>query len=192
MKPDKNIDTSVLLFKALADGSRLRILSALMDAPKYVEIISERLELAPSTVSFHLKKLEDAGLVEKIKDQYYIVYSLKKEVLDLPLSHWIGEEHGSTDAESLREEAYRQKVIETFFKFNQLKSIPVQRKKRLIVLEHLANAFEFNKTYTEREVNIIIADYHDDFATLRRELINERLLTRENGIYQRVSEIKCP
>ena len=66
------------------------------------------------------------------------------------------------------------------------------RKKRLIVLEHLANAFEFNKTYTEREVNIIIADYHDDFATLRRELINERLLTRENGIYQRVSEIKCP
>ena len=186
MKPNKNIDQSVQLFKALADGSRLRILSALMDSPKYVEIIAERLELAPSTVSFHLKKLEDAGLVEKVKDQYYIVYSLKKDVLELPLKQWISEEHGTTDAESLREEAYRQKVIETFFKFNRLVSIPVQRKKRLIVLNHLVAAFEHHRTYTEREVNIIIADYHDDFATLRRELINEKLLTRENGIYQRV------
>lgn len=57
-----------------------------MDAPKYVEIIAERLELAPSTVSFHLKKLEEAGLVKKSKDQYYTVYALKKEMLDLPLS----------------------------------------------------------------------------------------------------------
>ena len=186
MKPNNNIDQSVKVFKALADGSRLRILTALLDEPKYVEIIAERLELAPSTVSFHLKKLEDAGLVEKVKDQYYIIYSIKKEILDLPLTHWIGEAHSTTKAEDKRELEYRQKVIETFFKYNQLKSIPVQRKKRLIVLEHMVEAFEFNKTYTEREVNIIIADFHDDFATLRREMINEKLMTRENSIYQRL------
>lgn len=183
----QNIETAVKLFKALADGSRLKILSALLDAPKYVEIIAERLELAPSTVSFHLKKLEDAGLVEKEKDQYYIVYSAKKDLLNLPLSHWIGEAHSSTDAEDEREAAYTQKVIETFFKYGKLKSIPVQRKKRLIVLKKLVEAFEFNKSYTEREVNICIADFHDDFATLRRELVNEKLLKRENSIYERVN-----
>lgn len=186
MMPSNNIDQSVKIFKALADGSRLRILTALLDEPKYVEIIAERLELAPSTVSFHLKKLEDAGLVEKAKDQYYIIYSIKKELLDLPLTHWIGEAHSTTNAEDERELEYRQKVIESFFSYNQLKSIPVQRKKRLIVLEHLVEAFEFNKSYTEKEVNLIIADFNDDFATLRRELITEKLMTRENSIYQRV------
>lgn len=186
MEPSKTIDSTVKIFKALADGSRLRILSALMDAPKYVEIISERLELAPSTVSFHLKKLEDAGLVEKEKDQYYIVYSIKKELLDLPLSHWIKEEHSGSDEEAEREKAYKDKVIDTFFKYGKLKSIPVQRKKRLIVLERMVTVFEYGKSYTEREVNILIADFHDDFATLRREMINEKLLTRENGIYTRL------
>lgn len=182
----QNIEITVKLFKALADGSRLRILSALLDTPKYVEIIAERLELAPSTVSFHLKKLEDAGLVEKEKEQYYIVYSVKKDLLSLPLSYWIGQTHSTTDVEAEREAAYTQKVIETFFKYGRLKSIPVQRKKRLIILKKLVEAFEYNRTYNEREVNICIADFHEDFATLRRELINEKLLIRENGIYQRV------
>lgn len=186
MSENPSIDQAVQLFKALSDGSRLKILATLLDEPKYVEIIAERLELAPSTVSFHLKKLEDAGLVFKEKDQYYMQYSIKKELLNLPLSHWIGETHSTSNDEDKREEAYRQKVIDTFFKYNQLKSIPVQRKKRLIVLEHMVQSFEMGKSYTEREVNIIIADYHDDFATLRREMINERLMSRENGIYQRI------
>lgn len=181
-----NIENTIKLFKALSDGSRLKILSALVDSPKYVEIIAKRLELAPSTVSFHLKKLEDAGLVEKEKDQYYVVYSAKKELLNHPLSHWICRSHSKSDEEAEREAAYTQKVIETFFKYGKLKSIPVQRKKRLIILKELVKAFEFKRSYTEREVNVIIADFHEDFATLRRELINEKLLIRENSIYQRV------
>lgn len=186
MRPDQNINEKVKVFKALSDGSRLRILASLIEAPKYVEIIAERLELAPSTVSFHLKKLEDAGLVNKKKDQYYIIYSINNEMLTLPLLHWIKGEHNQSDDETRREQAYRTKVVETFIKFDKLVSIPVQRKKRLIILEYLVTAFEFNKKYSEREVNIIIADYHDDFATLRRELINEKLMKRENNIYERL------
>lgn len=186
MVPTKNIDSAVQLFKALSDGSRLKILSALMDAPKYVEIIAERLELAPSTVSFHLKKLEEAGLVEKSKDQYYTVYAINKEILDLPLSDWVSDVYGTTDAESEREAAYKQKVIDSFIKYKQLKSIPVQRKKRLIILEHMVESFAFNKTYAEKEVNLIIADFNDDFATLRKEMVIEKLLARENGIYWRI------
>lgn len=186
MKSEQNIDVKVKIFKALADGSRLRILSSLIEGSKYVELIAERLELAPSTVSFHLKKLEDTGLVSKKKEQYYIIYSINRNLLDLPLIHWIEGEHNQSNDEAQRELAYRNKVIETFFKFNKLVSIPVQRKKRLIVLEHLIKSFDFGKTYTEREVNIIIADYHDDFATLRREFINEKLMKRENNIYERI------
>lgn len=38
----------------------------------------------------------------------------------------------------------------------------------------------------EREVNLIIADFHDDFCTLRRDMISEGLLEREGNVYWRV------
>ena len=67
---------AVQLFKCLADATRLEIVCALSDGPKYVELLSQRLDRTPSTISFHLKKLEEAGLVEMHKEQYYAVYSL--------------------------------------------------------------------------------------------------------------------
>lgn len=179
-------EQQVKFFKALSDASRLRIIASLMESPKYVELLAECLELSASTVSFHLKKLEEVGLVTKEKDQYYIIYALKKEIFERKLSTWFEAASAVTDQEAQREAAYRQKIIDSFFKFNKLKTIPVQRKKRLVVLEHLLKAFEMDKRYTEKEVNLIIADFHDDFATLRRELINERMMTRENGIYWRL------
>jgi hypothetical protein len=107
-------------------------------------------------------------------------------LLKRSLSDFIGDDVNSTQSlEDIREAEYRKKVIDTFFKFNKLKSIPVQRKKRLIILEKMVEAFDLNKSYSEKEVNLIIADFHDDFATLRREFINEKLMTRENGIYKR-------
>ena len=85
------------------------------------------------------------------------------------------------------EDNYRKKVIENFFEYGKLKNIPAQRKKRRIILEEIAKAFEPDKMYTEREVNIIIADFHDDFCTLRREMICENILTRDNSIYRLVN-----
>ncbi|MGX8795855.1 DUF2087 domain-containing protein [Fusibacter sp. JL298sf-3] len=181
-----DIGETVKRFKALADASRLKILSALMESPKYVEIIAERLDLTPSTVSFHLKKLEAAGLVQKHKEQYYIVYSVVPGVLDAPVSKWIPTEHSTTDDEEARESAYKEKVLKSFFKYDQLKSIPVQQKKRLIVLERIVQSFEFNCSYTEKEVNLIIAAYHDDFATLRKALVEAKLMSRCDGLYKRL------
>lgn len=180
------MEDSIKLFKALSDASRVKILNSLIDAPKYVELLAERLELTPSTVSFHLKKLEEVGLVTKHKDQYYIIYEICNETLNQTLESLLKSTHSQVAIEDARELEYRQKVINNFFKFDKLKTIPVQRKKRLIILEKIVESFNFNKSYTEKEVNLIIADIHDDFATLRRELINEKLMQRENGIYQRL------
>lgn len=90
-----------------------------------------------------------------------------------------------------REEKYRKKVLDSFFEYGKLKAIPVQRKKEKIVLEEIAKAFELEKEYTEREVNIIIADFYDDFCTIRRDMISERILTRKKvdnkNIYQKIN-----
>ena len=86
-----------------------------------------------------------------------------------------------------RDEAYRKKVIDTFFEYGKLKSIPTQKKKERIILEEIVKSFEPGRCYTEREVNIILADFHDDFCTLRRDMIGERLLARDHQVYWRVN-----
>ena len=81
---------------------------------------------------------------------------------------------------------YRQKVTDTFFEYGKLKSIPAQQKKRRIVLEVIAEQFERGKIYPEREVNLIIADFHEDFCTIRRDMIGEHLMERDARGYWRI------
>lgn len=44
----------------------------------------------------------------------------------------------------------------------------------------IAEAFDFDRMYSEREVNMIIADFYDDFCTIRRDMVSECLLGRNN------------
>jgi len=62
--------------KALADGSRLRVLTALGDRELCVCQIIELLQLAPSTVSKHMSILRQARLVESRKDGRWMYYRL--------------------------------------------------------------------------------------------------------------------
>lgn len=180
-----NVD-SIKFFKALSDQSRVRIIRSLLEGPKYVELLSERLEIAASTVSFHLKKLEEVGLVEKHKEQYYIVYSIKVELLNKPLIQWIVEDDSEQDQEVNRESAYRKKIVDAFFKFDKLINLPVQKKKKLIVLEHMVISFEEGKEYSEEDVNNKIMKYHEDYATIRKDFVNEGYMIRHKGIYRRI------
>ena len=73
---------AIRLFKCLSDKSRLQILKSLAIEDMYVERLAERLGITAPTVSFHLKKLADAGAVTSYKSQYYTMYSLKKEIFE--------------------------------------------------------------------------------------------------------------
>ena len=174
---------AIKLFKCLADKSRLQILKSLSLEDMYVERLAERLGLTPATISFHLKKLADAGAVTSYRNQYYVMYSLKREVFLSRILDVIQDESDDAAILARRDAEYRQRVIDSFFQYGKLKSIPAQRKKERIILEEIAKAFERGRIYTEREVNIIIADFHDDFCTIRRDMISEKLMERENGKY---------
>ena len=178
-----NETQAVQLFKCLADTTRLQLLSVLSDGPKYVELLSQLLERSPSTVSFHLKKLEETGLVQAQKEQYYTMYSLNRSLLDQPVSQLVLGDRHKLDAQALKEQQYRENVLKNLFEYGKLKTIPVQRKKRRIVLEKLAENFEAGVHYPEKQVNLILADFHDDFCTLRREMVAEGIMSREKGEY---------
>lgn len=173
------------LFKCLADRSRLQILKSLAGGDLYVELLAERLDLTPATISFHLKKLMEAGAVRSYRSQYYTMYTLCREVFLCRIWDILSEESDEADLQDQREAEYRQKVLDSFFSYGKLRSIPVQRKKERIVLEKLAESFTPGKRYTEQEVNDILLQFHEDFCTLRRDLVGEKLLCRENGIYWR-------
>ena len=177
---------AIALLKCMADKSRLQILKSLAMEDMYVERLAERLNLTAPTISFHLKKLQDAGAVSSYKNQYYTMYSLNSAVFEVRLMDILREESAEADVQQERDLKYRQKVIDTFFEYGKLKAIPAQRKKRRIVLEEILKDFEMGRTYDEKEVNLIIAAYHDDFCTIRREMILEGLMMRDHQSYWRI------
>ena len=179
-------ENAIKLFKCLSDASRLRIVQSLTKGEMYTELLAERLELTPSTVSFHMKKLEDAGLVRSRKEQYYTVYSLNRSVLEQSIFEVVSKEPAEVDEQQKREEQYRQKVIKAFFDYGKLRSIPVQRKKKLICYEKIAELFEIGRVYEEKEVNEIITPIHEDYCTIRRDMISEGIFRREGTKYVRL------
>lgn len=67
----------------------------------------------------------------------------------------------------------------------RLHTLPSRRAKMLVVLDHVAQAFEPGRVYAEPEVNDILQRFHPDHAALRRYLVDDQFLTRAGGRYWR-------
>ena len=169
-------------FKAMADANRLKILGLLAQEELTVEQISEMLKLRPSTVSHHLSKLAEVGLVSARSSSYYNVYYLENQVLETKAKLLLSRETLPTMASDVNMDAYDQKVIRDYSTSDgHLKTIPSQRKKLEVILRHISREFEPGKTYSEYEVNQILKNFHEDTASLRRELIGTGIFKPSTG-----------
>jgi ArsR family transcriptional regulator len=76
--------TLASIFKALGDPNRVRIVNLLANAPEAVCVceLMPLLDLSQGTVSFHLKKLLDVGLLEREQRGTWAYYSLNRDGLD--------------------------------------------------------------------------------------------------------------
>ena len=81
---------------------------------------------------------------------------------------------------------WEQKVLRDFVKDDRLTSIPASHKKKLVILRWLMTKIPPDPQFTEREISQLLKHYHPDFATLRRELVDNKFMTREQGVYQRI------
>lgn len=167
------------LLKVLADETRLAILNILLSQDSYVEKLACELSLTPATICYHLKKLEAAGVVKCSRSQFYIIYSLNRDIFDKPLYELIKADTPAIEGE----EKYENEVLSHFFKYGKLTQIPTQRKKREIVLRKIAQEFNSGQKYTENEVNEVIHRFHEDHCTIRREMVACGIMTRENEMY---------
>ena len=137
-------------------------------------------------INIKLKKLMDAGAVSSRREQYYTMYSINKEVFQCRILDILGEKSSDAQRQQEREARYRQRVLDSFFEYGRLKSIPAQRKKERICLEEIAKELELGRPYPERELNQVLLRFHQDYCTLRRDMISEGILRREEGLYIRL------
>ena len=172
----------VTFFKALADSNRLKIVGLLAEKSYSVEELAELLQIKPSTVSHHLARLSDAGLVRARSESYYNVYQLDQSVLQEKARTMFTQVELSNVAAEVDADAYDKKVIRDYTRRDgSLKTLPAQRKKLEAILRYVVQAFDAGKRYSEKQINEILSGYHDDTATLRRELVGYGLMQREGG-----------
>jgi len=178
--------------KALADTNRLKIIGLLANHDYNVEEISELLQLQPSTISHHLSKLAKAGLVSSRGDSYYNIYHLEAGAI-LHMAKLLSEKQTLREmASDVDLDAYDRKVLKNFTNADGtiVKEFPAQFKKFKVLLRYVVRDFEYDRTYTEKEVNDVLRRYHEDFARLRRELVEQGFLTRDprGTAYERVKD----
>jgi ArsR family transcriptional regulator len=80
---DEEAEATARIFKALADPARVKIVNLLAqgDGPVCACEFMPRLGLAQATVSHHLKKLTEAGLLEREQRGKWAFFSLDAEAL---------------------------------------------------------------------------------------------------------------
>lgn len=77
------------LLKALADPWRLQVIEALAGGERCVCDLTAELELAQSKLSFHLRVLKEAGLIEGRQQGRWMYYQLRPEAIEA-LQRWLG------------------------------------------------------------------------------------------------------
>ena len=76
-------------------------------------------------------------------------------------------------------------VVRTFMRNGRVVAMPAKRSRRLILLDYIAQLFELGVRYEEAEVNHMLRKVFEDYAALRRYLVDAGFLDRDHGIYWR-------
>jgi hypothetical protein len=175
----ESLPDAASLLALLVAGDRLPVVAALVLGEHTIEGIAARAELSTRDVLRVLTRLESAGLTSVDGSDWTLHVDVLREAVS-------GNRRSSPiDTADPRATPAQAAVLRSFFRAGRLVRVPVQRTKRLVVLDRLARDFEPGVRYSEAEVNQLLLVYHSDYAALRRYLVDEDYLARENGIYWR-------
>jgi hypothetical protein len=162
----------------LAEPDRLRVFAAVVLGADVPSAIVEVSGLPTRTVTGALRRLELGGLLTAEKGRFTAaVGAFKDAVRDYAAD--------AGPEEPLDPDRNRAAVLRAFIVDGRLLQIPAAHSKRRIVLEHIANIFEPGIRYPEKTVNALLRAWYDDYAALRRYLVDETLLSRDAGEYWR-------
>jgi predicted transcriptional regulator len=181
----REFEELVDFLKVLADRSRLRILGMLSEREYTVREMASVLGLKEPTVSLHLNMLKSREMVKMRKEGTSHFYSLSQESVFALLKE-VAQKANTGLEEDPNSSEFERHVLQHFFAEGRLREIPVKRSKQLVVLRRLAQEFVAGNLYSEKEVNETLKRFHPDCASLRRLMVDYRLMARKDGFYWRL------
>lgn len=168
--------------EATLDVDRLKIISILSQEPASLLDLAEKADQVPTMLLRNLELLEQANLVETVDQKGRTVYRFDPKNLELMARQKLSEPQNQVDLSSFDLSENQQGIIKNYIRSDgSLKLIPSQSKKIIAILEYVSQAFEFDKYYSEKEVNAMLNHYHLDTTSLRRYLVDFGYLGRENN-----------
>jgi hypothetical protein len=162
----------------LAEEERLLAFAALVLGAQSPSEVATATGLPARDTVRALRRLEQGGLVIAEGGKLSASVTVFKEAI---------REYGqpSAQAEPLDPDQAKSAVLRAFIRDGRLVSIPAARGKRQVILEHIAACFEPGVRYPERAVDAVLRAWHEDYVSLRRYLIDEDMMAREDGVYWR-------
>lgn len=175
------------ILRVFADPKKVKLLGQLCDDQLPLHTLARAAGLSEAETMGLVQSFQEAGLLEGTFDHDGFRWRYKPSAIFEALR----ETKAAAGPSDLPPgaSAFDARVLGDFFVGGKLRSIPVQRKKREVVLRYLAGKFDLDRTYTEQEVSFLLLNYHEDYASLRREMMDTGLMERANGIYRRVGSL---
>jgi hypothetical protein len=174
------LDRALNIVRLLGEPDRLRVAAAIVLGYERLADIATVAGVDERIAGRALARLVAGELVVKGRDGSY---RFATEELKLAAREIAASKHDAVDVDAPEGAA---KVLRSFLRDGRLTSVPVTRSKRLIVLDHIVQAFEPGRRYAEPQVNKELARWHPDVAALRRLLVDEGFMSRERGDYWRI------
>jgi hypothetical protein len=162
----------------LAEPDRRRVIAALVLDARSLGEVEQMSGLSTPRAGKALARLHDAGLVIWGDDG-----SLHLLAEAFSLAARSAAPRPQTGISDGPREVTR--VLNAFVREGRITAIPMQRSKRLVLLDLLAQEFEPGRRYSEKMVNLVLGRWHQDTAAWRRYLVDEGFLDREAGEYWR-------
>ncbi|GAA1070388.1 DUF2087 domain-containing protein [Nocardiopsis composta] len=168
------------LLGLLSAPERLRAFSALVLGAGTGEEVALRSGLPVKDALRALEQLERGGIAARSAEGRW---SPRPETLRAAVTAAAEDRSAAPVPEGASADQAR--VLRSFTRDGRILTLPVQRAKRLVLLDHVARTFEPGLRYTEPEVNAMLRAFYSDHALLRRSLVDEGFLDRDGSHYWR-------
>lgn len=174
-------------FQVFSNESRLKIIGHLANGEKSVGELADLLAVKEPTVSHHLSELKGIGLVDVRAVGTMRIYQLNSKALET-MSKDIFAQPNLAALVKPSELTDEERVLRTWVKNGRIVDIPAQEKKKQILIRWVAGQIDPERRWTEKEFSEWLKQFNEDYAFLRRYLVDNHYMARENGIYWRTPE----
>ena len=183
---DEQFEKLLRFFQVFGNESRLKLIGHLANGDRNVGELAELLDLKEPTISHHLSEMKALGLVTVRPEGTTRIYHLDSRALERMGKDIFAQPNLAALVDS-RDMSEDERILRTWVKDGRIVDIPSQEKKKQVIIKWVAEQIDPERRWTEKEFSEWLSQFNEDYAFLRRYLVDNGYMAREKGIYWRVT-----